>query len=334
MSDFGLTEQLVGHRDDVTGLLVLTGWTPGPAGASVVELAGGAVRLWFDHADPTTITELQVDPDVDPRRIAVALDPLFPPGWEQVAARLTSEPAIVWTVDELDRLKGLREPGLVDQLARIAQLQAELDEVDLGPVGRAIASLERVQLAGELPEDLGVALAVAVERASAALDEVDSDGLSSALRSADAAALVPTLRSVAGRMTDVHLVRALMRVADGVERGPKALEVLRSADMVAAAAAPMAAGVRRSRHGVAAAQPRPRIELPVVIDAALDAELLSSEVNRDHLQVSIRGAAEGGSCCSSPSRSRGEAHQRGVERETYSAVRRSQLGAMDHPRFQ
>jgi hypothetical protein len=288
VSDFGLTEQLVGHRDDVTGLLVLTGWTAGPAGASVVGLADGAVRLWFDHADPSTITELQVDPEADPQRVAAALDPLFPPGWERVAARLTGEPAIVWTVHDVDRVRDLREPGLLDHLARVAQLLAELDEVQLSAVARAIALLELVHLVGELPGELGAEPGSAVaDRAATALPDVDPGELAEALDSADAAFLAPTLRSVAELMAD----GAYMRAADDVERPDEALRVRHLQDM--AAAAPMAAGVRRARRAVAPMRPLPPIELPVVIDAALSAEVLGSQIRRDHLEVTVRGASEG-----------------------------------------
>jgi hypothetical protein len=290
MSDFGLTEQLVGHRDEVTGLFVLTGWTPGPAGASVVGLADGAVRLWFDHADPSTITELQVDPDADRQRVAAALDPLFPPGWERVAERLGSEPSIVWTADESERVTRLHDRGLLDQLARVAQLLAELDEVQLSPIGRAIASLELAYLVGDVPEELGVdpGPSVASDRAATAVSGVDPDDLAETLRDAGAAFLAPTLRNVADRMAD----SAFMRAADDVERPWEAVRAREVADM-APAAAPMAAGFRRVRRSVTPVRARPKVELPVVIDAALTAELLSSEIKRDHLKVTVRGKAEG-----------------------------------------
>src|ERR1700712_2457294 len=88
---------MTGNRDHVSGLLRIVGSASGAAGASPVSLAGGAVEMWFDQAEPRTLTEIQADPDADGVLVAEALDPFFSGGWLRIADGLTEEPGPLWS---------------------------------------------------------------------------------------------------------------------------------------------------------------------------------------------------------------------------------------------
>jgi hypothetical protein len=254
----------------------------------VIGLAGGAVRIWFDHADPATVTEVSIEGDAEPPRVHRALDVLFLGGWVNVEDRVASQPSIVWRSRDA---RSLRVPRVVGALARVAQLVAELDERPLSRPTRAIAHLELAQLMGELPAGLDPEPSPegSLTSATSVLAEVEPDALERAMRRAGALGLVPTLRSVAERGGLVQL----SAVADRLDHQPTVEQAL-SYEAVAPAMAPRPAmaqprmaGSRRARMGRIAEHDR--IDVPVVVDASVDAIVMRSVIDGDHLAVTVRG---------------------------------------------
>lgn len=323
----GVAQQLVGQIDDVTGSVVLTGWVAGPAGWVGVHLAGGAVELLVDHADPASLARLTLAPDADlddaRGETSLALASLFGGDWPEIRQALRGG------LSERPRRvrSGSRDGGMaagrtIAALGRLAVIEAEAAAHASGPLARAVAGLEAGVLRAEAPAALllsPTAGAVLTDAASHLLS-LDVDDLTWSVDWRGRLELAALATRAAARLDERPdddpggaLARALREVArrwrgepdTGTAAAggaaPKGAPVLHemAAPAAAAPAAMMPAPAAAPRPTLARAAGRTRAaseEVPLLIetDPALDLTIMSARLEGAHLHVTARTAGSVG----------------------------------------
>lgn len=235
-------EDRLAHWDPLAEQVRLTGWRPGPAGVSSLELAPG-LRASVDHASPTTLTEVTVDAD----RGHIAADTFF------VLTRLVGDHAA-------DVLRRLPSEGPSDRPTPIRYARrSEHDEAIYQHDAQTWhVPLAQLLLTADLADDAGLS---DVARAAALLD-----GVIPAMR-----LRLPILHDVARRGVGLLAqsapryldpersarLRSLLDFAQQLGEVPE-LDVQRARrrlDEGTAAAAAKSAAARRTRPLAAAAMP-------------------------------------------------------------------------------
>lgn len=204
--------------DTAAERLRVTGWRPGPAGVSAVELTPG---LWVvvDHASPTTLTELLldvVDGTVDGRQFSL------------LSALLGDEAAE--TLPRLLRRPPSSRPTPL-RSARRRRVSPE-DDPYWGDDGSRHQAFARLALAADLTGDAGVTPAArGVAAVEAALAAVDLDAPETHRYAQEAVDLLARSEAQFDDLKDRYRVSALVRsLADTLGIGPLAAQTRSIAD--------------------------------------------------------------------------------------------------------